>query len=69
MSKVSSYKGHPTISLDAGSKYPFTFGLAKAKLILAHLEEIKAFVARHETSAPDRVDMAYEDDCQRRTGA
>lgn len=31
--KVSSYKGNPTISLNAESRYPFTFGLAKAKLI------------------------------------
>jgi len=41
-----SYKGKPTISLKRNEeeKYPFTFGVAKAKLILAHIDEIKIFV-------------------------
>ena len=27
---------------------PFQFGVSKAKLILEHIEDIKAFVAEHE---------------------
>lgn len=59
---ISSYKGHPTISLDADSRYPFTFGVAKAELILANLDAIRAFVAqRRQPAGPDRFDMAVED--------
>jgi hypothetical protein len=28
-------------------KFPFQFGVKKAKLILAHIEDIKKFVAKH----------------------
>ena len=43
---VSEYKGNAIISLPvAGStKYPFTFGLNKAKAILEYLDDIKKFV-------------------------
>jgi hypothetical protein len=43
--KIGSFKGSPTISLDADSKYPFSFGAKKARLILQHVDAIKAFVA------------------------
>ena len=43
MHKISSYKGAPTISLNPDSKWPFTFGIAKARLILESLEAIRAF--------------------------
>lgn len=41
--------GHrfPTIQLEIdGTKFGFTFGLEKAKLILANIEEIRAFVEK-----------------------
>lgn len=38
------YKGHPTITLPNGSRKGFTFGVGKARAILAHLEEIRKFV-------------------------
>lgn len=41
---IGSYKGHATIKLPNG----FTFGVAKAKAILANIEEIKAFVENHK---------------------
>ena len=51
MSEVreSEFKGNPTIVLANGpdDKYPFSFGLKKAKLILEHVEDIKKFVAKH----------------------
>lgn len=40
------YKGKPLLILKRSEedKYPFSFGLSKAKLILENLEEIKKFV-------------------------
>ena len=42
----TEYKGHPMIVLkrDKDEKFPFSFGLTKAKLILENIEEIKKFV-------------------------
>ncbi len=44
--KTGEFKGHPTISLlkDDDDLRPFTFGLGKARLILANLDAIKKFV-------------------------
>lgn len=43
------YQGKPSLTLKwrADSEYPFSFGPTKARLILACIEEIKAFVERH----------------------
>ena len=35
---------------DSEDKYPFQFGVRKAKLILDHVDEIKAFAAKHEAA-------------------
>lgn len=45
----AEFKGNPMIVLTQGpeDKFPFQFGLKKAKLILEHLEDIKRFVAKH----------------------
>jgi len=47
----SEYKGNPMIVLKrtAEDRYPFQFGLNKAKLILESFEEIKAWVEKQET--------------------
>lgn len=29
-------------------KYPFQFGLRKAKLVVEHIEDIKKFIAKHD---------------------
>ena len=43
---IQSYKGSRVLFLNPDNDgYPFSFGLQKAKLILANLEEIRAFVA------------------------
>ncbi len=55
MTAESSYKGCPTLSLNSDSKYPFTFGVAKAKAILANVDAIKAFVAKHEVKKTGSV--------------
>lgn len=48
--KESEFKGNPMIVLSQGDedKFPFQFGLKKAKLILEYIEEIRAFVKKHE---------------------
>lgn len=66
--EIGTYKGKPTITLDPGSRFPFTFGSAKAKLIVDNIDEIKKFVAKYAPSQPDRHDMAVEDEMARRAG-
>jgi hypothetical protein len=46
----SEFKGKPmlVIKRSADDQYPFSFGMAKAKLILENLDAIKAFVAENE---------------------
>ena len=45
----SEYQGRPIIVLknNEEDKYPFQFGLKKARLILEHIEDIKKFVEKH----------------------
>lgn len=46
----SEYKGNPMIVLrrTQEDRYPFQFGLSKAKLIVDAIEEIKAWVEKQE---------------------
>lgn len=46
MIEKSEYKGKPILVIrrNEEDKFPFSFGLSKAKLILENLEEIKKFV-------------------------
>lgn len=48
----TEYKGKPVLILkrNEDDKYPFSFGMTKAKLILENLEEIKKFVAENDES-------------------
>lgn len=48
----SEFKGNPMIVLKRtpDDKFPFQFGLGKAKLMLEAVEEIKAWVARQEAA-------------------
>lgn len=41
--QLGSFKGNPTITLNPGAKYPFSFGPDKARMIVECFEEIKAF--------------------------
>ncbi len=49
--KEGEFKGSPVLSLANGpeDKYPFTFGVRKAKLILDHIDDIKKFVEKHSS--------------------
>ena len=46
----SEYKGNPMIVIKNSEedKFPFQFGLKKAKLVLENIEEIKKFVEKHD---------------------
>ncbi len=46
----SEYKGNPMIVLknSAEDKFPFQFGLKKAKLVIAHIDDIKKFIEKHD---------------------
>lgn len=48
-SSESEYKGNPMLVLTTGpeDKFPFQFGLRKARLIIEHIEDIKKFVQKH----------------------
>ena len=50
MHSITNFKGHPVIQLqrDANDKYPFSLGVAKCKVILDHIKEIKEFVAEND---------------------
>jgi hypothetical protein len=49
MFKRSEYSGKPILVLmrSEDDKFPFSFGLNKAKLIIENIEEIKKFVAEN----------------------
>lgn len=49
----SEYKGRPVLILKRSEdeKFPFSFGVSKARMILDHIEEIKKFVAENEKPA------------------
>ena len=51
----SEYKGNPLLVLKntAEDRYPFSFGIKKAKLIIEHFEDIKKFVAKHDKEKED----------------
>jgi len=44
MPEISEYNGNKIIILNPGSRFTFSFGLGKAKMILENLESIKKFV-------------------------
>lgn len=46
----SEFKGKPTLILKRSEdeKFPFSFGLTKAKMMLEAIEEIKKFVAEND---------------------
>lgn len=50
MVEKSEFKGKPILILkrDGEDKYPFSFGLGKAKLIVENFEAIKEFVEKND---------------------
>ena len=52
MIERTEFKGKPVLIIkrDEEDRYPFSFGLSKAKLILENIEEIKKFVEENSNS-------------------
>lgn len=46
----NEYHGKPILVLKKrdDDKYPFSFGLAKARIIIEHFDDIKSFVEKHD---------------------
>jgi len=53
MIERSEFKGKPVLIIKRteDDKYPFAFGLSKAKMILENIEEIKRFVEENDKAA------------------
>jgi hypothetical protein len=47
-----SFKGHPTITFEAGGR-PFTLGVRKAAVVLRCVDEVRRFVSRHNAEIKD----------------
>lgn len=60
MPEISEYKGNKLICLNPGSKFTFSFGLSKAKMILENLESIKKFVDSNGESCGDEAPAGGE---------
>ena len=54
MTKRTTYKGHALLVLDPDGKFPFQFGLTKARLILDNLGDIQKFVDDQVTQAAEQ---------------
>ena len=50
IAEESEYKGNKTLTFkrDEEDRYPFSFGLSKAKIILANIDRIKEFVEKYD---------------------
>jgi hypothetical protein len=46
--KEELFKGRPVLTLNPGDKFPYSFGMAKAQMILDNIDAIKAFVERNK---------------------
>ena len=59
--EYSEFKGNKMIVLKRNQqdKYPFQFGLAKAKLLIDGLQEVKAFIASCEGKATQADDIPF----------
>ena len=53
---IGEFKGHPVITFkrDEDDKFPLTFGLGKARLIMANMDALKAFVEGNKDKAGKR---------------
>lgn len=54
MPEIQEYKGNKLICLNPGTKYPFSFGLSKAKMILDNLDAIRKFVETNGESVGEQ---------------
>ncbi|HMS64248.1 MAG TPA: hypothetical protein PKD83_03235 [Ignavibacteria bacterium] len=66
MPEIQEYKGNKVLNLNPESKFPFSFGLAKAKLLLENIDVIKKFV---ETEGKDLGEFGAKKEDERTTEA
>ena len=59
--EVGEFKGSKTISILDGDKRVLTFGLTKAKAILACLDAIRDFVAKNDKSVQPELSTDTEE--------
>ena len=54
IAEESEYKGNPVLILknNEDDRYPFTFGLKKAKLVVEHIKDVEKFVEKHDKEQP-----------------
>lgn len=64
MPEIQEYKGNKILNLNPESKFTFSFGLAKAKLILEHLDVIKKFVESEGKDIGDAGSSESKEDQQ-----
>ncbi len=60
MPEISEYKGNKLICLNPGSKFTFSFGLSKAKMIIENLDAIKKFIETNGESCGDESPASGE---------
>lgn len=53
MPEVQEYNGNKIIVLNPGSRFTFSFGVGKAKMIIENLEAIKKFVETNGESCEE----------------
>ena len=58
--EVGEFKGSKTISILNGDKRVISFGLSKAKAILAEIEAIRDFVAKNDKSVVPNLNSEEE---------
>ncbi|HQY51037.1 MAG TPA: hypothetical protein PK294_03145 [Ignavibacteria bacterium] len=64
MPEIQEYKGNKILNLNPESKFTFSFGLAKAKLILENLDVIKKFVESEGKDIGDAGSSESKEDQQ-----
>jgi len=54
--ETSEYRGNPIIILKRSEddRFPFSFGLSKARLIIQNIDDIKKFVEKHEPEGEEQ---------------
>ena len=66
MFETTEFRGNPIIILkrDDKDKFPFQFGLSKAKLILQHIQQIQDFVQHYTAEQPPEPPQGEQSDEQ-----
>jgi len=58
MPTITEFKGNSLLNLNPDDKFIFSFGLSKAKMILANIDAIKIFVDTDGQSCEPKPDIS-----------